>query len=425
MKTVTDENRLSVIYPEIAKEWDYDKNKSLTPHDVSYGSNRKVWWICAECGYEWEAKIANRSFGRGCPCCANKVVVSGVNDLATRNPSLAQEWHPTRNGDITPDKVMLGTAKKVWWLCPYGHSYQASVLHRGHGTNCPDCNAGRQTSFAEKAVFYYIKKIYPDAIHRDVTTLGNRMELDIYIPSLRLAIEYDGAFWHDSKKAKEREQSKFERCQELGINLLRIKEKVRPLGEDTSRWTLFADPTGHNKNLDDVIRQILEKIDPNYSFWTRKTLYPIPSVTVDTQRDRFDIIGALIEKYDWSQEYPQLVQEWHPTKNEGRTLDMFSRGSDEKVWWMCSECHREWEASISHRVMGTGCSVCYRKRNRGKGHCLARTIYQYTQDGQFVREWDCVSDVSRELGINTSNITMCAKGTRKSAGGFVWRYEKL
>lgn len=425
MKKVTDENRVTTKYPELINEWDNEKNFPLTPEEVSYGSNQYVWWKCAKCGYSWKSKVANRTMlNRGCPCCANKVVVQNVNDLASRNPALAEEWHPTKNGDLTPSMVMLGTAKKVWWLCPYGHEYEASVLHRGHGTNCPICNSGRQTSFAEKAIYYYIKQLYPDAIHRDTETLGGRMELDIYVPSIRLAIEYDGAFWHDTEKAKKREENKFSKCKELGINLLRIKEKMRPLGEDTARWTIPADSTGHNKNLDEIIKRILEKIDPKYSFWTRKTAYPIPSITVDTERDRFKIIGALLEKEKWSQEYPLLAKEWHPTKNEKRTLDMFLRGSDEKVWWECSECHNEWQATINHRVKGTGCPVCYRKNNRSESHYLARKIYQYEKDGTFVKEWSCISDASHELAINGSNITMCAKGVRKSAGGFVWKYEK-
>ena len=103
---------------------------------------------------------------------------------------------------------------------------------------------------------------------------------------------------------------------------------------------------------------------------------------------------------------------------------MFSPGSDEKVWWRCSACGHEWQTIISHRVDGTDCPVCYRKANRGKNHYLARKIYQYTKEGVFVKKWDCISDASRELSINSSNITMCAKGTRKNAGGFIWSYEK-
>ena len=424
MKKITDENRLSQKRPALVNEWDYSKNAPLTPHDISFGSNRYVWWICNKCDYSWKAKVSNRAvLNRGCPCCANKTVVSGVNDLASRNPALAQEWHPTKNKDLTPDKVMLGTARKVWWLCPNGHSYMASVLHRGHGTNCPICHSGRQTSFAEKALYYYIKQVYPDAVHKDVEALGNRMELDIYIPTIKLGIEYDGAFWHEGTRAEQREKNKFARCQKLGINLLRIKEEEPSLKDSTARWTLFADPTGQNKNLAEIIQRVLDMIDPKSSFWFRNTVYPVPSVSVDLERDRFNIIGEMIEKRQWAQNYPRLIKEWHSTKNETRTLDMFSPQSDEKVWWRCIECSHEWKTAIGHRVRGTGCPACYRQNNRGKRHYLARRVYQYTPNGELLRIWDCISDAARELKLNGSNISTCAKGDRKSAGGYVWRYE--
>ena len=250
------------------------------------------------------------------------------------------------------------------------------------------------------------------------------MELDIYIPSIKVAIEYDGAFWHRSEKAREREERKFQQCQELGINLLRIKEEEPNDRMSTARWTMFADPTGNNKTLQDIILRLMEAIDPKQSFWTRQALLPVPSISVDIERDRFKIIGSLVGKENWSEEYPHLQKEWNEEKNEGITLNMFSPGSDEKVWWRCSECGNEWKTTINHRVTGTGCPKCYRKSTRGKGHYLARKIYQYTKTGEFVKEWDCISDVSRELSINGSNITMCAKGERHSAGGFVWKYKK-
>ena len=425
MKKLSNENRLDLKYPHLISEWDVEKNAPLKSEDVSYASNKYVWWRCSKCNYSWRAKVSNRSMlNRGCPCCANQKLVAGINDLATRNPELAKEWHPHKNGELTPAMVMLGTARKVWWLCPKGHSYQASVLHRGHGTNCPICNSRRQSSFAEKAIFYYVKQIYPDATHRDTEVLGNRMELDIYIPRIKMAIEYDGAFWHRSSKAKEREAEKFERCKELGINLLRIKEENAELGDGVARWTMFADPSGNNKNLQEIIVRLLERIDPQQSFWTRQTSYPIPSISVDIERDRFKIIGALIEGERWSNEYPHLQEEWNVSKNESLTLDMFSPGSDEKVWWRCSSCGHEWKTSIGHRVRGTGCPKCYRKGNCGKNHYLAKKIYQFNKDGLFVKEWDCISDASKALSINSANITMCAKGERRSAGGFVWKYVK-
>ena len=415
-------------YPKIAKEWDYEKNGELRPEYCSPTKNEKVGWICSVCGFRWNAKISNRTqLNRGCPCCSNQKVVSGKNDLATRNPELAKEWHPSKNGELLPSMVMPGSRQKVWWLCPKGHEYQASLLHRNHGTGCPTCNEGRQTSFAEKAIYYYIKQIYPDAIHRAKDLLGKRMELDIYIPSIKFAIEYDGSFWHKSEKSKERDERKFELCKEKGIRLLRVVEAEGSLESWDSNYALFVDPSGKNKNLDEVIQRLIDELDPRSSKFARNNFpYMIGSpLRVSTKRDRYKIIGEMTERNEWIKDYPDLLKEWHPTKNEGRTPGMFSIGSGEKVFWKCSRCGHEWKASIYQRTKGnTGCEKCQRERNRGVGHASAKKVYQYTLEGKFVKEWGCISDVRRELSINSSNISMCAKGQRNSAGGYKWTYEE-
>ena len=122
-------------------EWDYEKNGAKRPEDFAPQSGAKVWWRCVTCGYEWEAKIANRSHGRGCPCCANRVVVKGVNDLATLYPELAKEWDYERNGILMPDSIVPGHNAKVWWKCPKcGCSYQAPPNRRtSQGSGCRKC----------------------------------------------------------------------------------------------------------------------------------------------------------------------------------------------------------------------------------------------------------------------------------------------
>lgn len=64
-------NDLSSQYPDIAAEWNYQCNIKL-PIEYCPQSNQKVWWKCSVCGYEWQASIANRSKGRGCPMCARE-----------------------------------------------------------------------------------------------------------------------------------------------------------------------------------------------------------------------------------------------------------------------------------------------------------------------------------------------------------------
>lgn len=56
-------------YPELLTEWDYEKNIDLNPNEVLVKSNKKVWWKCPKCGREWQAKIAKRTAGEGCPYC--------------------------------------------------------------------------------------------------------------------------------------------------------------------------------------------------------------------------------------------------------------------------------------------------------------------------------------------------------------------
>lgn len=181
--------------PNLIVDWDWDKNNELgyCPDKISHGSNLSVFWKCHKCGYSWQAKVSNRYNARKCPLCSNKVVVKGINDLATTHPEIAKEWDFEKNEGLTPYDVSYGCGKNVYWICPKGHRYSATVLHRttGAGTNCPICNSGRQTSFAEQAILYYIKKYHPDAISRYKEIFDNGMELDIYIPSIHIAIEYD------------------------------------------------------------------------------------------------------------------------------------------------------------------------------------------------------------------------------------------
>jgi hypothetical protein len=61
------------------------------------------------------------------------------NCLQTKNPKLSQEWHPTKNGNLTPMDITLGNNKKVWWQCKKGHEWQAIVRSRVKGAGCPFC----------------------------------------------------------------------------------------------------------------------------------------------------------------------------------------------------------------------------------------------------------------------------------------------
>lgn len=133
---VPGENDFASFYPELAAEWDAERNGGLTPDRVTPSSNRKVWWNCP-LGHHYMAVIASRTMcGSGCPYCANRRVLPGFNDLATLVPEVAKQWHPTLNGALTPQMVLPGSHRKVWWQCSLGHVWKACIYSRAASQRC-------------------------------------------------------------------------------------------------------------------------------------------------------------------------------------------------------------------------------------------------------------------------------------------------
>lgn len=158
---IVGENDLLTKQPDLALEWHPTKNGDLNPWDVGEKSNKHVWWLypyddpitSKHFNFEWEATPNSRANGCGCPFISNKALWPGFNDLATRNPELASEWHPYKNGDLTPDMVFSNGSQRVWWYLPYDvpddyqiesvrgkhfdFEWEASINNRAKGSRCP------------------------------------------------------------------------------------------------------------------------------------------------------------------------------------------------------------------------------------------------------------------------------------------------
>jgi hypothetical protein len=136
MKKLTEMNKLINKYPELAREFDTEKNE-IDINALSYGSGRKVWWKCPKCGMSWEAAVYNRTLnGQGCPYCTEKNPRASIkNSVATKLPHLLKFWDYEGNRDITPESTCYQSHKKVWWICPENseHRYLASVQLRSKG----------------------------------------------------------------------------------------------------------------------------------------------------------------------------------------------------------------------------------------------------------------------------------------------------
>ncbi len=130
-------NDLQTLAPELAKEWDYERNGNVLPNEILLRCNTKSHWICSKCGHSWCASPNNRS-RTACPACAHRCIVP-ANSLAVVQPSLAYEFDAERNAVATTD-VAAWDNRKYWWQGECGHQWQASPANRMKGTGCPYCS---------------------------------------------------------------------------------------------------------------------------------------------------------------------------------------------------------------------------------------------------------------------------------------------
>lgn len=271
-------NSLTALFPDVAAEWHPTKNGHLSPTDVVAGSARKVWWKCPKGeDHEWEATLANRTHSRsGCPYCRG-FRVSVTNSLASRFPELAAEWHPTKNGELTPADVAYGSGRKVWWKCPNGddHEFIASPNTRTSYRGCPYC-AGKRISETN---------------------------------SLESAFPEIAAEWHPIKNGD-------------------LTPAKIVAGSQTKVW--WKCPKGEDHEWEATVSSRTRSGNGCPCCGGYK-----PSVT-NSLASRFREIAA----------------EWHPTKNGGLTSADVVAGSERKVWWRCSndEGH-EWEVTLKSRTV--------------------------------------------------------------------------
>lgn len=124
---------------DLIAEWHTSLN-GRSADEVPAGSHKLFWWRCSiDPAHLWRAQPKNRvRAGSGCPYCAGKRPTPSYS-LAAALPDVAAQWHPQRNGRLSPTDVLPLSNRKVWWRCPAGHEWPARVANRANRSGCPYC----------------------------------------------------------------------------------------------------------------------------------------------------------------------------------------------------------------------------------------------------------------------------------------------
>lgn len=233
------------VYPEKAKEWHPTKNGTITPFDINPGvSNKKFWWIC-ELGHEQQTSPQIRGNG-DCFLCAHlkRNLPKPGRSVAENYPQLVVDWHPTKNGDWTPENVGIASNKVIHWLCENGHETSCSAAARCAVGSCPRCRP-TNTSFSEKAFHAYLSawgklsqmNAPGDSFAIDVDIKTRKYaSVDIFGvysdargKDWRVVVEYDGSYYHSGdnfKASPARDKRKtLALLTQQDILLVRVREK--------------------------------------------------------------------------------------------------------------------------------------------------------------------------------------------------------
>lgn len=310
--------------------------------------------------------------------------------ISNSKKHLLDEWDYENNLPLTPDNSYPHSTKKVNWICTIcGNHWPATIGSRVAGNGCGKCKNSHKTSLDEKAVLYYISQITDTIPNYRAPFLG-RMDYDIFIPALKMAIEYDGAKWHDEKRLKA-EIRKNNLSNENGIELIRIREEGLQSFVDCRCF--FVDPW-HKKSLEKVIVKLSKEIAERLSI-------PL-KIDVNYKRDEpiiYALKSSVLKDQCLTKTHKELILDWDYDANGILKPEMVLSGSHTRVHWKCHICGHKWQTKIVHRTDGHGCPNCaiekikeIKKTNLiNSGNVLGKT------HPELIMEWDYDCELNKNL----------------------------
>ena len=390
---------LAEARPDLAAEWNYEKNGNLRPEDVTCKSGKKVWWKLPydvpmdykveklsgkHFEFEWEATISGRSRGDNCPYLSGRAAAwEGFNDLQTVKPELAKQWHPTKNGNLKPNQITSGSNKEIWWLFPYDDhktgkhfdfEWKNTVKNRNKNLNCPYL-----TGYAVWEGFNDLQTVNPEfAKQWHPTRNGNLKPNQVVYGSNKKVwwlLPYDDPKtgkhfdfeWKASIDSRIRNNigcpylsnravwKGFNDLQTTNAELAKqwhpIKNgKLKPTqitcGSEKKVWWLFPydDPeTGNHFDFEWQESIVHRNNNINCPYLMNQAVWP-----------GFNDLQTI---------NPKLAEQWHPVKNGDLKPTDVTAGSGKRVWWLLpyddiktgKHFDFEWSAVVRSRNNGNGC----------------------------------------------------------------------
>jgi hypothetical protein len=345
-------NDLQTINPDLATEWDSEKNGDLRPEMVAANSAKKVWWLCKK-GHSWQAALFSRNRGTGCPHCRNRFLVTGFNDLATKNPTIAAEWDYKKNGDLKPTDVFPTDSRKVWWVGACGHSWKTQVRCRTNGSGCPYC-AGASVLKG----FNDLLTVNPELCKEWDYEKNGDLKPDELTGGSGRSVWWKCSHGHSWKKPVA------DRRKGYGCPYCANRYPVIGVTDLETVYPHLAAEWDYEKN--NGLKPTEVRYCKNKKVWWRCSCGHSWAATVYTRHNgngcpictkKLGRKYVIAEQANLKAVNPALAAEWDYERNGELMPEQVSLNSARSVWWRCQNGHR-FRGSIQNRMRGSSCPYC-------------------------------------------------------------------
>lgn len=390
-----------------SSEWDTEANYGVAAEMMPATAECVVHWRCAKCGRRYRARVcdheaaaqaegkelpgaaagkareagkageAGKAAAGACPYCSGKLKY--VKDsLEAERPDLADEFAEATNakdltleatGELTAEGVRVNDARSFWWKCKVcGYMWKATIQERiAKNEGCFECaTLVSHTSFPQLIIYHYLKEMFPDAVHR-MRLDGNR-EIDVCVPSIHLAVEYDGDYYHTTKASCRKDLQKNKLMTEAGYRVVRFREEgCWPMQQGAGKaggceLISFPNPNGDSIEFQNALQKFLDSL--------RSQCKGLPKVTVCIEKIRAEVNEGLYRmSYERSLEAFLKAQkaagtetnlEWDYERNWPLTPRDVSYSNSRKVHWICrNDPSHRWYKTVNEVACGNGCGKCW------------------------------------------------------------------
>jgi hypothetical protein len=350
---------LADTFPQLAREWHPTKNGELRPEEVAPKSIRRVWWRCSkDPDHEWCTGIGNRTAGKGCPYCSGRLATRETS-LAALEPSVAREWHPTRNGSLSPWEVRPVSGQRVWWRCRMGHEWQTTIAARAIGSGCPYCSGKRATAETSLAA------LHPELAREWHPTRNGKRTAAQLRPGSGQRVWWQCSEGHEWQALiASRTQGKG--CPFCAGNRVSADMSLAAKRPDIAREWHRA----KNRSLTP------HDVTPGSGkvVWWRCAIHDcewrakVQKRTGEGQRCPMCSGFRAGPETSLAARYPKIARQWHPSRNRSLTPDQVLAASRKSVWWQCGHvAGHVWQARIDQRtLLGSDCPYCHDEARRRK-----------------------------------------------------------